>query len=336
MKSLLDVETQKKGCVWIFRNIDGCKVTAEHIRKMSQVRNAIPSKFVGGHLCYSNPELRPFVTGVALLSSEQEQIRFRSHCGTPEQIDFELQMFGIPSQLFPVQKDGSCCTKKHCQWLALLRSQEAAEEEVYQSIQRKKKKATTAKEVSLIKSLDEGERPRRFDVLFGRSRQAREHTGTQRAYHIVEMHFETYEKIGRWQKTEVAEKIVSLIHEAGGRFLRQDGKGSWVLTDDAEARKKVAHWFRHMRHQRPGNNDFGETKRRDESDKKKIVSPLKAFSNSRVAALRLKKSKGSVRNMSSELAKPLHLPRGDRFLREKHVSQYWHETHQSAMKVISG
>jgi hypothetical protein len=52
--------------------------------------------------------------------------------------------------------------------------------------------------------------PGRFDVLFGKSVLARDHTGTRRALHVVEMYYEDYERTdGKFQKTDIAEKVIS-------------------------------------------------------------------------------------------------------------------------------
>ena len=133
-----------------------------------------------------------------------------------------------------ILKDGTCPNTWHHHWLSMVRAKEE-----------KEKSATTDASVIV---------PRRFDVLFGKETRAREHTGTLRALHIVEMYFEEYEKLGKYQKTDVAEKIISIIHMSEGRFLKQngddDGTGAWMEVDDTEARKKIAHWFRHARTKR--------------------------------------------------------------------------------------
>lgn len=232
MKALQDEKTQKRGIVWVLLNYSGHKVSAQHLHKSIEALSAIPHRNMGGHFCYVDPALRPYATGFHLLAGT----RTKRHFGTREQIDFELQTFGIPTQDFPDKMDGSFSTKGHLEWLAAIRAQEEA--------------LTSATKVHNEPVIV----PRRFDVLFGRSLLAREHTGTRRALHVVEMYFETYETLSRLRKTEVAERIISIIHESGGRFLRRNASGSWEEADEIEARKKVAHWFRHMRQQKPRNS----------------------------------------------------------------------------------
>ena len=84
--------------------------------------------------------------------------------------------------------------------------------------------------------------------LFGRGKIAKTHTGNLRALHLCEMNYARYESAlsGKYGKTEVAEMIVRIIHESGGRFLTPESNG-WVEVDDDAAREKISHFFRHMR-----------------------------------------------------------------------------------------
>lgn len=51
------------------------------------------------------------------------------------------------------------------------------------------------------------------------------------------------------EKASIAEMIVDMVKNAGGRFLKADDEGSekWEEVDDNTARKKVAHTFRNRR-----------------------------------------------------------------------------------------
>jgi hypothetical protein len=89
--------------------------------------------------------------------------------------------------------------------------------------------------------------PRRFDVLFGRGPTS-EHTGNRRALLIVEMHRPLYERAGKFQKTQIAARIVHLIHQSHGRFLKKENNsGCYYEVDDEMAREKISHFFRRLR-----------------------------------------------------------------------------------------
>merc|ERR1712166_299627 len=56
-----------------------------------------------------------------------------------------------------------------------------------------------------------------------------------------------YEKCSKSEKTELAKRIVTMIKECNGRFLKKDRKLGWQEVTDSQAREKVSHFFRHLR-----------------------------------------------------------------------------------------
>lgn len=230
---LRDEHVQKEGLVWIFYAL-GTSIFKDFgtYEWVSRVDGSCPILSIAGHICFDSQVVRPIIAGYQLFSNQRDRHRMRMHYGASlEELHFTLQTFGIPTEASPMQPDGTWLTDSHKEWLQAQRLIE---------------------EASLSSAVDSGNLvviPRRFDVLFGKNRRARLSTGTQRALHLVEMHMEEYEQANKVEKTEIAESIIANIHEVGGRFLKQDDEkeGCWVEVDDAEARKKVAHWFRHAR-----------------------------------------------------------------------------------------
>lgn len=238
MVALQDEETQKKGTVWIVMQSNDFSVSPEQFRDMQDVERGIPYRLAGGHFCYFDPSLRPLAAGLQLYTCSGERKRIRIHCGTREEINFKLLTFGIPTQDIKLEEDGTLNTTIFKQFLAMLRSKEEDEEE--------RMKTASLPQYDDDKIIV----PRRFDVLFGKSRFAKEHTGTKRALHLVQMEFDTYERLSKFQKADVADRIMSIVHQSGGRFLRQNEKSAWVLAEDEDAKKKLGQWFRHTRSKR--------------------------------------------------------------------------------------
>ena len=240
-----DPDAQDKGVVIVILNYNSYTLQMEIYDGAMQVDNVLPYRAGGAHYCFTDPALRPFVAGFQVLIKEDDRYRLRIHHGTPKEIDFELATYGIPlKSAIHVSKDGTSSDNTwHHEWLELMRVREEREQMDHGGERVKQDVGYDDDEDIIV--------PRRFDVLAGQYSAAREHTGTLRALHIVEMHFEEYEKLGKYQKTDVAEKIISIIHESGGRFLKQNMRGGpWHEMDEIEARKKVAHWFRHSRTKR--------------------------------------------------------------------------------------
>ena len=88
------------------------------------------------------------------------------------------------------------------------------------------------------------------DVVFGKGRRIQELPGNVRYRQIIDSHLQRYNEASKFSKTEIAESIIRLIHESGGRFLKQAtgaNAAGWEEVDDLTIRKKVAHSFRARR-----------------------------------------------------------------------------------------
>ena len=147
---------------------------------------------------------------------------------------YELQTYGIPTDALPMDEEGNLLLKNHLDWVEQQRTRE--------SLWAYKLGTTMVPPTSI-------QVPRRFDVLLGRGKSSSEHTGNLRAFLIVEMNREKYERASKYEKTQIAEKIVHLIRQSYGRFLKRDTEsgGLWVETSTEEARKKISHCFRRLR-----------------------------------------------------------------------------------------
>jgi len=235
MTMMQDEEAQKMGVVYVMYNYCRFKEEIDFQREIHHLRAALPQRTHAAHYCYNDVTLRPFVAGIRLFIDPSSRFRLRPHYGTVAEIEFELQTFGIPTHVSPMQKDGSWSVNYHQEWLAMNLAKEAKDAEKIEGDE------TCTKETIIV--------PRRFDVLFGRGKIAKSHTGNLRALHLCEMNYPRYESsiTGKYGKTDVAEQIVSIIHESGGRFLKPETDG-WVEVDDEAAREKISHFFRHMRH----------------------------------------------------------------------------------------
>lgn len=148
--TMKDEETQRKGIVGIVSKFgDGTSVQAplKIFRQLRHIRSGIPKKLTGFHFCCDDAAMRPFVAGISLFMPSDLRTRFRSHFGDQDEIKFNLQTFGILS-------NGELSLEWHLEWLKIRRIQEESD---------------SVKDGVII--------PRRFDVLFGRGKNTREHTG---------------------------------------------------------------------------------------------------------------------------------------------------------------
>jgi hypothetical protein len=184
-----------------------CKMPVESFMLKLNLSRSLPSVPSCGHICYDDPDLTQFVRGFHLMIPEHHRHRLRIHFGNRDELDSTLQTNGIPTDAMPSQKDGSLEIEQYLAWLDMLRAQEE------RTVTSKATVASSTPQHPMQHSVaceDSIYTPRRFDVLFGKSALFREHTGTRRALHIVEMRYEDYERArGKFQKTDIAERVIS-------------------------------------------------------------------------------------------------------------------------------
>jgi len=90
--------------------------------------------------------------------------------------------------------------------------------------------------------------PRAQDIIFGRGKYQRNHSGNKKLREYLESQLKRYDGADRCQKTDMTRKIVHDIHSNGGIFLkfRPDWQ-MWCEVSNKEAREKIAHMMRDVR-----------------------------------------------------------------------------------------
>mmetsp|Transcript_2901 Transcript_2901/g.6435 ORF Transcript_2901/g.6435 Transcript_2901/m.6435 type:complete len:599 (+) Transcript_2901:346-2142(+) len=253
---LEDEETQKKGIVAVVYALGRQMDDIDVMRRVHWAREGLPKRVVGIHHCMSDDSLKPLFLSVRMyLMNKQLRSRIRPHRGEQNDVMFELQTYGIPVDEQLLHPNGSLSLAWHREWLKIRRSQE---------------EAATEDKVSSDKGVIV---PRRFDVLFGRGKNTREHTGNLRCVHLVEMHQDKYEAANKYAKTEIAERIVTMVYDSYGRFLKWDSKEGWIEVDREAAREKISHFFRHLRSKKVATPAPVASKSEEEQAMSKRVTP---------------------------------------------------------------
>lgn len=229
-----EVANQKRGgVVFVFYNYGTRLQPLNLVRQIRQVWLALPVRTTASHYCYSNVLLTPKLIGMRLwLFGKADRFKMQVHYGEYKETSEKLEtFFGIPTDSSPMKTD--LCgepvwsTADFKVWLK-------------QTIERDAQRTLPPAETPQVVE------PQRFDVLFGKFKMAREHTGTRRCQCLIEIFQARYEKADRRQKTRMADEIVGIIQESHGRFLKRE-KGVWVQVEHSVAREKVSHFFRQLR-----------------------------------------------------------------------------------------
>jgi hypothetical protein len=83
------------------------------------------------------------------------------------------------------------------------------------------------------------------DVLSGRDKQAFGHEGNNYFRDLVQIHREAYQgSRRRADKNAITKKVIGLIQDNNGRFLKQDKNNQWTVMSDEMIYEKVSHALR--------------------------------------------------------------------------------------------
>jgi hypothetical protein len=90
--------------------------------------------------------------------------------------------------------------------------------------------------------------PGPFDVVFGRGKGSQNRPGNVRFREIVSSCRDEYETSAqKGAKSKVVKRVVEEVWSRGGRFLRQEKDGLWVLVEQEQVEDKVSHAFRNQK-----------------------------------------------------------------------------------------
>jgi hypothetical protein len=268
MVALEDVETQKRGIVTVLfhYHYDGYD-RMERLTKSLNFIRGLPWKFRGVHYCCSVEDM-PFLLPIQNLAQyaigSDGRRHFRAHrgknttvyalqfwvlamndsrsnpfllvrtsfgfsAGSNMEIKFELLSFGIPMDNFPVDDDSEL-------FLGLTD---------YCERRRSIENDRRAEQGSRILA------PGKLDILLGRGKPVQEWVGNLGLASILVAKADLHNSTAmnrRGAKNELCDKIVRLLKESGGKFLkREDGALEWIEVDDTLAREKVCHGFRNQK-----------------------------------------------------------------------------------------
>eukprot|EP00529_Nitzschia_sp_RCC80_P004320 CAMPEP_0113482538 /NCGR_PEP_ID=MMETSP0014_2-20120614/22971_1 /TAXON_ID=2857 /ORGANISM="Nitzschia sp." /LENGTH=934 /DNA_ID=CAMNT_0000376059 /DNA_START=347 /DNA_END=3151 /DNA_ORIENTATION=+ /assembly_acc=CAM_ASM_000159 len=232
MSLIEDVETQRNGLILMGVNVGPKRrVDREIVFNVHKVRRALPIRTVAIHYCYDDMRMIPMMTLGMLAMGAAGRVRFRPHYGDwRKDISYQLSTFGVPNDAVPITEDGEVKVKTFRSWVKARKSQEDG----------KKRKQQSSEGTIVL--------PTRVDVLYGRGKPIQDHVGNLRYHALLEYYHSSYEDAKKFQKKQLANRIVSIVHEYGGRFLKQDSHGAgWVEVDETVACDKVSHAFRTRR-----------------------------------------------------------------------------------------
>jgi hypothetical protein len=129
-------------------------------------------------------------------------------------------------------------------WIRKIRSQELQVEERHEGSSNSASPLTyLSYDQAIVDLMD----PQPFDVLLGRGATLQRHPGNLYFRSLIDARREMYDCAGRGTKSEIASKIIQLVKDSFGRFLKQERNGVWTEVEDDVARLKASTAFRTWR-----------------------------------------------------------------------------------------
>lgn len=108
--------------------------------------------------------------------------------------------------------------------------------------------------------------------------------GNRRFRHVISQSIDEYRAAtSKWEKSLVAARLVSVIHQSGGRFLKQkkDNEDQWYELSSSESKSKVSHAIRDaIAATKPSRRSSHESTSSMKSDTKASTVPSSCSSSS--------------------------------------------------------
>lgn len=262
-------------------------VDPEMIPQTNLALLCFPLRYAVVHHCFSDSQWKAVMKLGMQLVNRDIRARNKIHFGAPMECAFELMGFGIPPDCLPVNMHGDVKTKQHVEWIKMRKKQEEMAEQgkliPLSSKGKRGYKQEEEEEEEKDNAMDNVEKesngksnsnsngnneigdndvnnnasqsdpttviviPALADILLGRGKPIHSHPGNVRLHQLVDEAIPRYEACRKLEKTGLTIELVKKIKDDGGRFLKQEASGVWLVTDDEASRNKVSHLFRARR-----------------------------------------------------------------------------------------
>lgn len=219
------------------------------------------------HACTDDMRMKCRFDEIALSIKADFLMRFQTHYGSALECQWNLNTFGIPSKILPLEKDGKVHLRDHTSFLSQLRKAEIQNRE-QQFSQRQYEPSSVSpthenmESLSLATMLDnttsstssETDRnsgsvePGPSDVISGRGKRGAKYQGNNLLRDLIEQNFLVHEAGTSQSRRLIARSIYISMIQSGSRFLNyaNDEEGWSELNEDA-AIVKILHGFRNHR-----------------------------------------------------------------------------------------
>jgi hypothetical protein len=173
-------------------------------------------------------------------------IRFQTHFGSPLECQSNLNTFGIPSKILPLDKYGQVHCHDHSSFLSQL--QQAESQHAVFALAMNPPPLERVKEVvpSSVRKVEITPGPN--DIILGRGKRGSKYQGNSKLRDIVQEKYEEYEERNSASRRILACSIYFSLIQSGSRFLHfSENDEAWSDLDEDAAIAKILHRFRNHR-----------------------------------------------------------------------------------------
>ncbi|CAJ1965533.1 unnamed protein product [Cylindrotheca closterium] len=238
MKALQSEETQLRGIVSIWYTLGELELKMQkgYFERFTLAR-ALPQKVVAIHFCVKESQQLSPITFLVKVMQAKMRAKFKLHFGSLTECRYQLSTYGILPESLPLDHNGNINLDQHLHW-----------------VQSCAMKESLGRPTTVVESAKAT--PNDNDVLFTGGKIIN-HVGNQRFRALVRDFSDDYDAGTDEKKRQIVGEIVVKIQDAGGRFLKPQGKGAVAIWEEVpfhETRKKTMQTFRNRRRRQDACN----------------------------------------------------------------------------------
>ncbi|CAJ1946595.1 unnamed protein product [Cylindrotheca closterium] len=276
---LPDPVVQTKGVVTVYHNAsrtgeEFVMPGMKFIRTLSNVTSSFPFRYSAMHFCLLAQEGKfspsnSFLGSIVKTLPVYSKVRSRIHVGSIMELQYALRSHGIPTDIFPVDPDGSIRDDVVLTWFykqyqraVLIEGTSCSTGHAPKLILTQEDKTpfipSTREPIDHIGhaavgnwcvpfAVQPSDKPTENDILLGRGRITQLWPGNIKFREFLEKHSVEYDMLPRTARKKRTVELTQELGAKGIRFFEPTGPGKWVEIDSSEARKKVSQLFRTFR-----------------------------------------------------------------------------------------
>ncbi len=250
------LETQRKGVVVVFfpspnhvqNNFSLARAKAR-VETLGLLLRTIPLRVVSMHYCLPDIPWVRTLSSVLVLSKLAPRSKY--HFGNNLELRYQLQGYGLPTELIPNTDTGNVKKANLKQWIKL-RAYLDAQAEVENSSSSDDASLFSAQSYPPMNQILDC--PGSKDVVFRRGKAMNHHPGNARFMNLIEERIyehtidpDTYHT----RRAAIEVELIEKVKQDGGRFLKWDIDRGWLVDmsprSEDEVQSKVHYAFRDFR-----------------------------------------------------------------------------------------